>query len=59
MKKVKETTESKEIKSQREKLDKFIENHNFDLSNEEVIKRSLETEKTISDMPKKQEANEE
>lgn len=45
MKKVKETTESKEIKSQREKLDKFIENHNFDLSNEEVIKRSLETEK--------------
>lgn len=39
----------KKIENYRKEIDKLIEKHDFDLSNEEVVKRSLEAEKAMND----------
>lgn len=41
-------TEEK-IEACRKKIDKVIEEHDFDMSNEEVVRRSLEIEKEMFD----------
>ncbi len=38
----------------REEMDKLIKEHDFDLSNEEVVKRSLELENEMYDKLKKE-----
>lgn len=40
----------KEIEEYRAELNKFIEEHDFDLSNEEVVKKTLEVEKAVYDI---------
>lgn len=49
----------KKIEGYRKEMDKVIEEHDFDMSNKEVVKRSLEIEKEMFDIAKKAEKKKE